>query len=186
MHCCFTLVRACRDWLLICLAECCAEALLVTLRAAKDLDPRHAWAAWVALALGAVGELLMLAGLLFDHWEWWQPGIELGDWGMPAAAVSDGLSPHDPVVHQSGDQQLRHHPTLRILWTLWAEAVLHFGLAVAGHSGADLAGRFAIGRIGALVVVLLGVHAQFQGALAGRAACCIPVGRGGPYAVWTG
>lgn len=109
------------------------QALLKTLRSGKDPDPRHAWATWVALMLGAAGELLMLGGLLFDHWEWLQLGIELGLWGCLVPlflTVCHRMIPWFTSRVVSNYVLIRPYPPL---WVMWAASLLHFVLLAAAQ-----------------------------------------------------
>jgi uncharacterized protein involved in response to NO len=111
------------------------QALLATLRAAKDPDRRHAWATWAALALGAAGELLMLAGLLFERWDWLQPGIQLGIWGC---LVSLFLTVCHRMIPFFTSRVVSNYVVIRpyaLLWGLWSGCLLHFGLSMAGQDG---------------------------------------------------
>jgi uncharacterized protein involved in response to NO len=109
------------------------QALLNTLRGRKDPDPRHAWATWAALMLGAAGELLMLGGLLFDHWEWLRLGIELGLWGCLVPlflTVCHRMIPWFTSRVVSNYVMIRPYPQL---WVMWAASQLHFVLLTAGQ-----------------------------------------------------
>ena len=106
------------------------QALLVTLRGGNDPDKRHAWATWAALALGAAAEALMLAGLLLDHWEWLQPGLELGIWGC---LVPLFLSVCHRMIPFFTSRVLGNYVMVRpygLLWAMWAACLLHVALFV--------------------------------------------------------
>ena len=106
------------------------QALLVTLRGGNDPDKRHAWATWAALALGAAAEALMLAGLLLDHWEWLQPGLELGIWGC---LVPLFLSVCHRMIPFFTSRVLGNYVMIRpygLLWAMWAACLLHVALFV--------------------------------------------------------
>lgn len=110
------------------------QVLLATLRAAKDNDRRHAWAVWAALALGAAGELLMLAGLLFDQWQWLRPGLELGLWGCLAPLF---LSVAHRMIPWFTSRVVANYVLIRpysLLWAMWAGCLLHYVLATLGHA----------------------------------------------------
>jgi uncharacterized protein involved in response to NO len=109
-------------------------ALLATLRAARDDDRRHAWAVWAALALGAAGELLMLAGLLFDQWQWLRPGLELGLWGCLAPLF---LSVAHRMIPWFTSRVVANYVLIRpysLLWAMWAGCLLHYVLATLDHA----------------------------------------------------
>ena len=106
------------------------QALLTTLRGGNDPDKRHAWATWAALALGAAAEALMLAGLLLDHWEWLQPGLELGIWGC---LVPLFLSVCHRMIPFFTSRVLGNYVMVRpygLLWAMWAACLLHVALFV--------------------------------------------------------
>ena len=106
------------------------QALLTTLRGGNDPDKRHAWATWAALALGAAAEALMLAGLLLDHWEWLQPGLELGIWGC---LVPLFLSVCHRMIPFFTSRVLGNYVMIRpygLLWAMWAACLLHVALFV--------------------------------------------------------
>jgi uncharacterized protein involved in response to NO len=110
------------------------RALLATLRAARDDDRRHAWAVWAALALGAAGELLMLAGLLFDQWQWLRPGLELGLWGCLTPLF---LSVAHRMIPWFTSRVVANYVLIRpysLLWAMWAGCLLHYVLATLGHA----------------------------------------------------
>jgi uncharacterized protein involved in response to NO len=109
------------------------QALLNTLRGRQDPDPRHAWATWLALMLGAAGELLLLGGLLFDHWEWLQLGIELGIWGCLVPlflTVCHRMIPWFTSRVVSNYVLIRPYPQL---WVMWGASLSHFVLLAAGQ-----------------------------------------------------
>ena len=106
------------------------QALLTTLRGGNDPDKRHAWATWAALALGAAAEALMLAGLFLDHWEWLQPGLELGIWGC---LVPLFLSVCHRMIPFFTSRVLGNYVMVRpygLLWAMWAACLLHVALFV--------------------------------------------------------
>jgi uncharacterized protein involved in response to NO len=84
--------------------------------------------------LGAIGEGVMLIGLLFDHIEWGQSGLELGIWC--------GLTPLFLIVcHRMipwfTSRVISHYVIIRPyapLWALWAGCLIHAGLSVIGLS----------------------------------------------------
>lgn len=109
------------------------QALLATLRAAKDADPRHAWAVWAALVLGAAGEALMLAGLLLDRLDWLQPGLELGIWG---GLVPLFLTVCHRMIPFFTSRIVSNYVLIRpyaLLWAMWAACLSHAGLVTAGY-----------------------------------------------------
>jgi len=110
-------------------------ALLATLRGGKDPDKRHAWATWTALALGAAGEAGMLAGLVFDHQEWLEPGLELGIWGC---LVPLFLTVCHRMIPWFTSRVVSNYVIIRPyapLWALWAGCLLHAALTAAGQGG---------------------------------------------------
>ncbi len=109
------------------------QGLLASLRGGKDPDKRHAWATWVALLLGAAAELLMLAGLVFEHGEWLQPALELGIWGclVPLfVSVCHRMIPYFTSRVVSNYVMIRPYA---LLWAMWAASLLHVALAAAGQ-----------------------------------------------------
>lgn len=111
------------------------QALFGVLRGGKDPDKRHAWAAWLALALGAAGELLMLAGLVSDRAGWLQLGIELGVWGCLAPLF---LTVCHRMIPWFTSRVVNNYVLIRpygLLWALWAGCLLHFSLSAAGQGG---------------------------------------------------
>lgn len=111
------------------------QAILGTLRGATDPDKRHAWATWLALALGAAGELLMLAGLLADQTGWLQLGIELGVWGCLAPLF---LTVCHRMIPWFTSRVVSNYVLIRpysLLWALWAGCLLHFSLSAVGQGG---------------------------------------------------
>ncbi len=135
------------------------RALLSSLRAGRDADKRHARATWVALLIGAVAEAVMLAGLVFDYWEWLQPALELGIWGFlvplflsvchrmipfftsrvagaePAPIKPGGLLPMEAgsIRAPAETRQQPGYVMIRpypLLWAMWAACLIHVGLFV--------------------------------------------------------
>lgn len=108
------------------------QALFSTLRAAKDADPRHAWATWTALALGAAGELLMLAGLWLGHGDWPQLGLDLALWGCLLPLF---ISVCHRMIPWFTSRVVSNYVLIRpysLLWALWAGCLLHFLLTAFG------------------------------------------------------
>ena len=111
------------------------QGLWGTLRGGKDPDKRHAWAVWVALLLGAAAEVLMLAGLLFDCWEWLQAGLELGIWGCLTPlflTVCHRMIPFFTSRVVSNYVMIRPYA---LLWAMWVGCLLHVALSTAGQGG---------------------------------------------------
>ena len=111
------------------------QGLWSTLRGGKDPDKRHAGATWAALLLGAAGELLMLAGLFFDHWEWLQPGVQLGIW---ACLVPLFLTVCHRMIPFFTSRVVSNYVMIRpyaLLWAMWAGCLLHVALTTAGQGG---------------------------------------------------
>ncbi len=111
------------------------QALLATLRAGKDADKRHAWATWAALCLGAAGEMLMLAGLLFERGEWLQPALELGVWGCLAPlflTVCHRMIPFFTSRVVGDYVMIRPYAPL---WAMWTACLLHVALTATGQGG---------------------------------------------------
>jgi uncharacterized protein involved in response to NO len=111
------------------------QALLATLLGGKDSDKRHAWATWVALALGAAAELLMLAGLIFEHWDWLQAGLELGVWACLTPlflTVSHRMIPWFTSRVISNYVIIRPYP---LLWALSTGCLIHAALTLTGQAG---------------------------------------------------
>jgi len=110
------------------------HALWLTLRAGKDPDKRHAWATWVALALGALAELLMLLGLLLGRWDWLQPGFELGIW---VGLVPLFLTVCHRMIPWFTSRVLSNYVIFRPyawLWVIWAGCLLHLALSLFGQA----------------------------------------------------
>lgn len=110
------------------------QALWKSLRSAKDPDPRHAWAAWTALALGATGEFLILSGLLFERWEWLQAGIDLGIWGCLAPLF---LTVCHRMIPWFTSRVVKDYVLVRpyaALWAMWVGCLLHYVLSVTAQS----------------------------------------------------
>lgn len=109
------------------------QALLTSLLAGKDPDKRHAWATWGALALAALGEGMLLAGVLFAQWHWLQAGLGLGLWGglLPLfLSVCHRMIPWFTSRVVVNYVIIRPYPSL---WTLWGGCLLHYGLSLAGR-----------------------------------------------------
>ena len=107
------------------------QALLTTLQVGKDADKRHAWATWAALLLGAAGELVMLAGLIFDRLEWLQPALELGVWGCLAPLF---LTVCHRMIPWFTSRVVSNYVIIRpyvLLWVMWGGCLLHVALGVA-------------------------------------------------------
>lgn len=108
--------------------------LLTTLRGSAEADKRHAWAAWTALAMGALAEATMLAGLLLERLDWWRGAFELVTWGC---LVPLFLTVCHRMIPWFTSRVVPDYVLVRpygLLWALWAGALLHAALAVGGWS----------------------------------------------------
>lgn len=140
------------------------QALLTSLMAGKDRDKRHAWAAWAALAWIALGETMLLAGLMFGQWHWLQAGLDLGLWG--------GLLPlFLTVCHRMipwfTSRVVVNYVIIRpysLLWALWAGCLLHFGLNMIDTAALTWLVDFAL----AGMVFWLAAHWGFKRAFQAR------------------
>lgn len=138
------------------------QALLKTLRGGKDPDKRHAWAAWAALASGALAELLMLIGMLFDRWDLLQPGLELGIW---ACLVPLFLTVCHRMVPWFTSRVVSNYVIIRpypLLWSLWAGCLIHASLTVAGQGSLTWLVDFPLAAIAFWLSMRWGFKRGFQ------------------------
>jgi uncharacterized protein involved in response to NO len=110
------------------------QALLATLHGAQDPDKRHAWAAWMALLLGAAAEILLLAGVVLDHPAWLQAALDWAIWGCLTPlflTVCHRMIPWFTSRVVSNYVMVRPYAAL---WVLWAGCLMHAAFSAAGRN----------------------------------------------------